>query len=52
MKTNQLAVKPSPGQGGAENARKGAPESERTWNVRERARAEANAGMGRMDGQS
>ena len=39
------AAKPSAGQGGAEH------ESERT-SVRERARAEANAGMGRMGGRA
>ena len=44
-KTWELAVKPSPGQGGAEQA------SERTWKVRERARTETNAGMGGMGGQ-
>ena len=38
------AVQPSPGQGGAEHA------SERTSNVRERTRAGANAGMGRIGG--
>jgi hypothetical protein len=41
-----MAAKPSTGQGGAEHA------SERTSNVRERARAEANAGMGRMGGRA
>ena len=38
------AAKPSQGQGGAEHA------SERTLDVRERTRAEANAGIGRMGG--
>ena len=38
------ATQPSQGQGGAEH------ESERTLIVRERTRAEANAGIGRMGG--
>ena len=38
------AAQPSPGQGGDEHA------SERTANVRERTRAGANAGMGRIGG--
>jgi hypothetical protein len=41
-----MAAKPSTGQGGAEHG------SERTANVRERASAEANAGMGRMGGRA
>ena len=45
MRKNHVnAAQPSTGQGGAEHA------NERTLNVRERARAEANAGLGRIGG--
>jgi len=43
MSHHFIAAEPSTGQGGAEHA------SERTSNVRERARAEANAGVRRID---
>jgi hypothetical protein len=45
MATKTMAAQPSTGQGGAERA------SERTPFVRKRARAEANAGLGRIGGQ-
>jgi len=45
MKNHVTAAQPSTGQGGAEHA------SERTCNVRERARAEANDGLGRIGGR-
>jgi hypothetical protein len=43
-KSQHNAAQPSQGQGGAEH------ESERTFNVRERTRAGANAGIGRIGG--